>query len=749
MNRPIASERALAFAGIAALTWSYVGVLWHVTDVVGGREPFAAAVLAALVLAALVGRFVGVRAASVLTVALLALGVAVYLIALPASQLELLTAERVLTDTVALLTGLSVLRLVGAGVWATAVVPGPVFFSWYLAARGRYVLASAVGGVALALVVLTGDADGVTTLVGVVGATVAVAASTFERHGTGFAQADVLTALLAAMIVLSSTLSVVPGAAGSPVLPDRGAPTVEGNLVDAQDRIEVAGSIRLSPAVRFTVESPRPAYWRTAAYDRYTGDGWVRTGNERPYGGRLSGHPGPARTLGQTVTAEGSISVLPAAWKPVELDGAVADRASVTPQGSLRPGTTLEPGDSYTVTSRVPNATTERLRTAGTDYPDSVTASYLQLPASTTDRVRERADAVAGEEDTPYEKAVAIETHLEREKAYSLSVPTPTGDVADTFLFEMDAGYCTYYATTMVVMLRSQGVPARFVTGYTPGERVDEGTRVVRGLDSHAWVEVYFPDAGWVRFDPTPGGPRETAEDARLAEARQSGDATVDLPEASPNTSGPTPSTPTSGETATPRPNGTASSPGATPASTPASPTPGVAAGSNGGASTPGGSVGESLPLPSLPAGRTLLVGIVAVVGLVAGARRTGVAARTSRLLAVQFQRRGDDPETDVIRAYRRLSVLLEAEYRPRRPGETPRSYLRSIRENESDIVGEGGSQDGHEGAVCPNADCGRVVALYERVRYGAGVTCEEADEAISTVNRLVRSSTPIVRRFR
>lgn len=72
----------------------------------------------------------------------------------------------------------------------------------------------------------------------------------------------------------------------------------------------------------------------------------------------------------------------------------------------------------------------------------------------------------------------------------------------------MDAGYCTYYATTMVTMLRSQGVPARFVVGYTTGEQVGDDRYRVRGLNSHAWVQVYFPDVGWVRFDPTPAGPR-------------------------------------------------------------------------------------------------------------------------------------------------------------------------------------------------------------------------------------------------
>ncbi|RLM56461.1 DUF4129 domain-containing protein [Halobellus sp. Atlit-31R] len=714
--------RALAGAGLLALTWSYVGVLWRVTDVVGGTTEFAGVVAGSVAVAVLVGRVVGVRVAAAVTSLLLVLGLAVYLTALPQSQLQLLTPERMLSDTVALLTGLSILRLVGAGVWAMAVVPGPVFLSWYLAVRRRYAVAAAAGGVALGMVVLTGDAAGLATLVGVIGATGLLAASTFERHGTGVEQADVLTVLLAAMIVAAATLTVVPGAAGSPILPDRGTPTTEANLVDAGDSVEIVGSIRLSPATRFTVESPRASYWQTAAYDRYTGDGWVRTGDTRPYDGRLRGPPGPARTLEQTVTAEDPMSILPAAWRPVALEGSGASTAVVTPQGTVRPGSPLQAGETVTVTSRVPNATPRQLRRAGTDYPQRVSASYLQLPQSTTERVRERAEVVAGNATTPYGKAVAIESYLEADKQYSLSVPAPSGDAADAFLFEMDAGYCTYYATTMVVMLRSQGVPARFVTGYTPGENVGDDRYVVRGLNSHAWVEVYFPDVGWVQFDPTPAGPRQTAENTRLAEAQQS-EEELNLPGVN--------------ESVTPPPgsiveNDTPSLAGGPGVSTPGGPTT-----SGNGTTVPGTPPDDAspvpsggIPLPALPSQRTLLVGAVALVGLTAGAHRSGAVDRSVRLFRVQYQRRRE-PDADAIRAYRRLETLLEREYRPRRPGETPRSYLASLPLEER------------------FAEAREVCEQYERARYGDGVDRATADETVATVDRLVRSSTPLVRRLR
>jgi transglutaminase-like putative cysteine protease len=719
------AARALALFGVLVLTGTYANVLYRVTDVVGGSTALVGVVLGAFALATVFGRFLGVRAAAVATVGLLAGGFALYVFALPESQLDLLTPERLLADTVALLTGLSVLRLTGAGVWALAIAPGPVFLSWYLAVRRRYAAAVAVGGVALFLFVLTGDAGQLTTLLGVVAGTTTVAAATFERYGGDVAQADVLTVVLAAMIVLAATLSVVPGAEGAPLLPDGESPTVEANLVDARDRITVVGSIRLSPEVRFTVESPEPAYWETAAYDRYTGQGWVRTGIAEPYTGPVSGPPGDDETLTQTVTAKSSLSVLPAAWRPVAIDGDVASETEVTQQGNFRPTTTLERGDRYTVTSRIPEYTVEQLRRSGTDYPDGIEETYLQLPESTSDRVRQKAEEIAGNEENPYDKAVAIESYLEENKAYSLSISEPSGNVADAFLFEMEAGYCVYYATTMVVLLRSQGVPARFVTGYTPGQQTDDGEYVVRGLNAHAWVEVYFEDVGWVRFDPTPSEPRRTMERARLAEARQSGAEDADTDE-SQSTPTPTPEPPEQGDSTAEE--STASTPSDFPGSPGeiTSPPPGALPGGDSTATPGGGPFGSKLP-----PGRTLALGVIALVGLAAGARRTGASERAYRALWLRYRGARGDPSDDAVRAYRRLEYLLERSYRPRRTGETPRAYVRSLVR------------------VGLDPDARRVSEAYERARYGGGVTREEADESADAVDRLVRESTPLRGIFR
>jgi hypothetical protein len=291
----------------------------------------------------------------------------------------------------------------------------------------------------------------------------------------------------------------------------------------------------------------------------------------------------------------------------------------------------------------------------------------------------------------------------------------------------MDAGYCTYYATTMVAMLRAQDVPARLVTGYTTGQQVAEGEYVVRGLDAHAWVQVYFEGVGWVRFDPTPSGPRETAENARLVEARQNGQTGVDV-ESSEETATPEP-------TATPATETSAAAAGGngTPAASSAAAPDGVVTPSDG--SIPGSGAttttdGGGSPIPDLPPRRTLLVGLIGLVGLVAGARRVGLTDRAYRSLWLRYQGSGRTPDDDVVRAFRRLEYLLEREYRPRRTGETPRTYLRSLSR-----VGLG------DEAI-------RVGEAYERARYGDGVSRSEADEAVAVVDRLVRASTPVVGRL-
>lgn len=737
--------RPATLAAIVLLL-SYLTVLYRVTVVVGGSDTLVLGAAAALVAATVLGRFLRLRTAVVLSLVIIAGGLAMYFFSVPASNRALFTTDRVLSDVLALLTGLSVLRLTKAGTWALAIAPAPTFLAWYLAIRNRYGLSVLVGGGTLCFFVLTGDANAATTLVGVVAAAAAVGFDTLDVRGGLSAQGDALVMVLASMVVLAAVLSVVPGGAAQPLLSGGGTSTVETSLISSSDEVNVLGSIRLSPKVRFEVTSGSAngdEYWQTAAYDRYTGRGWIRSGEDTSLD-QLQRPPGASRRVVQNVQAKTSMSAIPAAWRPVGFDGEFESSVEATQQGSLkmREGTAIKTNESYRVRSEVPQYTTEQLRRSGDDYPEYVTGSYLQLPETTTDRVRQKAADVAGNQSNSYDKAVAIREYLKQNKEYSLTVEQPDGDIADAFLFEMDAGYCTYYATTMVVMLRSQGIPARFVTGYTTGEKVQGDKYVVRGLDAHAWVQVYFPDVGWVTFDPTPGEARERAENARLEEARQSGESGVDTEETKQNRK--------QKQNGNQNQNQNQQSSGnPTPTS---SPTPESPAGSNGGPSnveqtppefgdTGNGTSAAAAPgfgettTPStgggfedeLPSRETLAVLLALLVGLVAGARRVGFVERAYRFLWMRYQGSRSGPEPDTERAFRRLEYLLSREYRPRRTGETPRSYLTALAK---------------VGVDDRALEVGR---LYERAHYGSGISREEADYAIGLVDRLVRERTPLV----
>ena len=166
-----------------------------------------------------------------------------------------------------------------------------------------------------------------------------------------------------------------------------------------------------------------------------------------------------------------------------------------------------EPEETYLVTSSVSLAKGEDLRAAGEDYPTWALAKYTQLSPTMPQRVSDLAQRITGDAPTPYDKARAIETYL-KTMTYNLEIDPPpfNADGVDYFLFEQKEGYSEYFGSAMTVLLRTQGIPARLVTGYTVGDRVeDHDVFIVADSHSHAWSEVFFPNYGWIPFEPTPG----------------------------------------------------------------------------------------------------------------------------------------------------------------------------------------------------------------------------------------------------
>ncbi len=164
---------------------------------------------------------------------------------------------------------------------------------------------------------------------------------------------------------------------------------------------------------------------------------------------------------------------------------------------------------SYTVRSGDFSVAPARLRRSGTYYPKEITKYYLQLPEDIDSRIPELAATVTAQADNEYDTAVALRDHLQLNYGYTLTgAGTPEDPVAE-FLFVREEGHCEYFVTAMVLMLRSQGIPARPINGFLGATYNEFGDYyTVTEARAHSWVEVYLGDYGWITFDPTPAGER-------------------------------------------------------------------------------------------------------------------------------------------------------------------------------------------------------------------------------------------------
>jgi transglutaminase-like putative cysteine protease len=250
-------------------------------------------------------------------------------------------------------------------------------------------------------------------------------------------------------------------------------------------------------------------YWRVQTYDSYNGYVWVDDAAQTqqilanaPY------HPGLAKLTSKYQEVRQSVERLQ------HLDGSLFATGNLVSVDQLSLATWRATGDlidaqtgpdQYTALSRIPYVTVTELRAAGTDFPDAIRKRYLNLPDTVPQRVRDLALDLTANQVTIYDRAMAIQTYL-RQFPYSLDVPAPPRprEVSDYFIFDLKKGYCDYFATSMVVLARAAGLPARLVTGYSTGVYDYDNDRfVVVQANAHAWVEIYFPNIGWVEFEPT------------------------------------------------------------------------------------------------------------------------------------------------------------------------------------------------------------------------------------------------------
>lgn len=282
-------------------------------------------------------------------------------------------------------------------------------------------------------------------------------------------------------------------------------------------RINLGGPLNLGNEILFDVKAPRGRYWRAATYDRYTGEAWLNSDSQTIELG--VNEPLPLESslmrdqITQTITIywQGLTQIMaaPQLVRVVNLSThgqAYYDQGEYVSVSTLYSNQTLRAGDAYMVISSVSRADPDTLRRVGNDYPDWVEKRYLQLPNSVTERTRLLAEEITADYDNAFDKAQAIESYLRENLVYDLDVPgSPEDqDFVDFVLFDMKTGYCDYYASSFVVLARSVGVPARLAAGYAQGDWDAEVSAFrVRAHNGHSWPEVYFPQHGWVEFEPT------------------------------------------------------------------------------------------------------------------------------------------------------------------------------------------------------------------------------------------------------
>lgn len=295
------------------------------------------------------------------------------------------------------------------------------------------------------------------------------------------------------------------------------------------DSLRLGGAISLGDQTVFNVQtSPdRRYYWKSRVFEVYSGGRWQSSATRRvsdlaaPTDLVLNDQLiGGARTdVTQTFMMADSTRLihaapqilradLPTRYDVYRITGNQDDTNSPVNLFVMRPARVLNRGASYTVTSAMSDATAFELREAGTNYPEWITNPNAIIGGAISEEVKQLARQIvtSANATNPYDQAKAIETWLRTNIIYNERIPVPPENVDPVwwFLNTQREGYCTYYATAMVTMLRSLGVPARMAAGFAQGE-LDPATNqyIVRERDAHTWVEVYFPGYGWVEFEPT------------------------------------------------------------------------------------------------------------------------------------------------------------------------------------------------------------------------------------------------------
>ncbi len=279
----------------------------------------------------------------------------------------------------------------------------------------------------------------------------------------------------------------------------------------------------LIPKVVMRVRSQANGWAKVLAFDEYTGQGWKIAKEEptidvkRPpwsYRFRLNDPVTQAKTeeIVQTYTIISDLPNLIPALPAAEDIYFPTREIATDPHGAIQSPIPLAEGLTYTVISEVPYRDRAQLRTASTNYPDSIEEMYLQVPPDIQEKVRQRAESLLATSPQPlnstYEKVLYLAQAVKQNYRIQPNIQFlgDDEDLVETFLFDWEGGYPDHFSTTLTILLRSLGIPARLATGFSMGQfNPFTGLYVIRNTDAFALTEVYFPQYGWYPFDPIPG----------------------------------------------------------------------------------------------------------------------------------------------------------------------------------------------------------------------------------------------------
>jgi transglutaminase-like putative cysteine protease len=321
-------------------------------------------------------------------------------------------------------------------------------------------------------------------------------------------------AVLGAAAVVAAVVvgPFLPGAEASAVIPWRagerdgtGSRVTVSPLVDIRSRIVDQSEVEV-----FTVASDSRSYWRLTSLEIFDGRIWSSRGQYQKVDGRLPNSPADDLATTQASVQEFEITALASIWLPAAYlaVGIAGTDARFDPDsGSLLTEDETASGLTYRVESELMTLGADELDQVAGTAPAGVAETYTALPPDFSQAVMTEAARITQPGQTQYERARLLQDRF-RSGAFTYDLTTAPGhggDDLERFLFETRRGYCEQFAGAFAAMARAIGLPARVAVGFTPGEQDDEGVFHVRGLNAHAWPEVFLSGYGWVAFEPTPG----------------------------------------------------------------------------------------------------------------------------------------------------------------------------------------------------------------------------------------------------